>query len=271
MKVPSLSSSPSSGPLSGPSSGPQRLAPRLAWLLLRPARRSGFTLIESLVAIIIVAIVVIGIIPPVFYATATRVQNRRAEQAAQLAQTEIDKVRAAVEQHASYTANGVQDLPPFIGADIHVATNVPAPDLKGTAATKVRSVNGTCQNDDGKALASVNQYIAVDTDGGDNCKPEFFVQIFRSNDIVQSGALPGTPPDGFFIGVRVYSAVAANTSQADLNKPENLRAAPLRGGQGLGFQAQRPMAVLYSSVVRSDRAVDVYKLLCTKDRQKTGC
>jgi prepilin-type N-terminal cleavage/methylation domain-containing protein len=260
MKVPSLSSSP------------QRLPPRMALALLRPARRSGFTLIESLVAIIIVAIVVIGIIPPIFYATATRVQNRRAEQAAQLAQSEIDKVRAAVEQHASYTANGVQDLPPFIGADIHVATNVAAPTLSPTGPyAKLRSVNGSCQNDDGKALTSVSQYIAVDTDGGDNCKPEFFVQIFRSNDIVQAGALPGTPPDGFFMGVRVYAAVAANTPLATLNQPENLKAAPLRGGQGLGFQAVRPMAVLYSSVVRSDRAVDVYKLLCTKDRQKTGC
>jgi prepilin-type N-terminal cleavage/methylation domain-containing protein len=250
-----------------------RLAPRLALALLNRANRtqSGFTLIESLVAIIIVAIVVIGIIPPLFYATATRVQNRRAEQAAQLAQAEIDKVRAAVEQHASYTKNGDKDLPPYIGVDIHDEKQVAPPNFKGTAPTKVRSVNTKClKGDDSTPLLSTDQYIAIDTDGGDECKPEFFVQIFRTGDTPTPTAAK-TAPDGFIMGVRVYTSLAANTDFGVLSDFKNRKPAPLRGSQGLGFQATRPMAVLYSTIVRSDRAVDVYKQLCINQKGKGGC
>ncbi len=60
--------------------------------------QQGFTIIESLMAIIVVTILLVGITPPIFLVVGTRVQNQRAEQAMQLAQLEIDRVRVLMER-----------------------------------------------------------------------------------------------------------------------------------------------------------------------------
>jgi len=54
---------------------------------------SGLTLMECVVAIAVVALAGALITPPLFLAAATRVQNRRSEQALQIAQGEIDRIR----------------------------------------------------------------------------------------------------------------------------------------------------------------------------------
>ena len=51
---------------------------------------SGLTLIECIVAIVIISVVGVAITPPLFLATAARVQTNRAEQAVQIAQGEVD-------------------------------------------------------------------------------------------------------------------------------------------------------------------------------------
>lgn len=68
----------------------------------------GFTLVESLMGILVISVVAITITPPIVLSTATRVQNRRAEQAMQLAQAEVDRIRVFVEQGVADTAK----LPP---------------------------------------------------------------------------------------------------------------------------------------------------------------
>jgi len=54
---------------------------------------SGFTIIESLVALLVVAILLTAIAPVIVLATATRVQSRRVELSTQAAKTFIDGVR----------------------------------------------------------------------------------------------------------------------------------------------------------------------------------
>jgi prepilin-type N-terminal cleavage/methylation domain-containing protein len=54
---------------------------------------SGFTIIESLLGIVVVAILLAGISPVLVMSTATRVQSRRTEKATQVANTFIDGVR----------------------------------------------------------------------------------------------------------------------------------------------------------------------------------
>ncbi|NET10377.1 MAG: type II secretion system protein, partial [Symploca sp. SIO2B6] len=58
----------------------------------------GLTLLECVVAIAVIALTGAMIGPPLVMAAATRVQNRRAEQAQQLAQGEVDRIRAMVIQ-----------------------------------------------------------------------------------------------------------------------------------------------------------------------------
>ncbi len=65
---------------------------------LRSNSSSGLTLIECLVAIIIVSLTVLAITPPILLATGTRVQSRRAEQANHIAQSEVDRLRLLVER-----------------------------------------------------------------------------------------------------------------------------------------------------------------------------
>ena len=54
---------------------------------------SGYTIIESLVAMIVVSVLMIAIAPVMAYSVATRVQARRVELATQAARTYIDSLR----------------------------------------------------------------------------------------------------------------------------------------------------------------------------------
>ena len=60
---------------------------------LPQSRDGGYTIIESLVAMIVVSVLMIAIAPVMAFSVATRVQARRTEQATQAARTYIDALR----------------------------------------------------------------------------------------------------------------------------------------------------------------------------------
>jgi prepilin-type N-terminal cleavage/methylation domain-containing protein len=244
---------------------------------------SGFTLIESLVAIIVISVTVVAISPPIFWAAATRVQNRRAEQALSIAQSSIDEVRAKIER-GSYTLNELPELAPSAAGGIRpYPSRGPAPNAQWTGAKRcmkpdlntVSSLSPAVKN-----YPPIDQYLAVDTNGGTaedaNCEPDFLVQIFRNEGICATGACndPLLPPDqrkpvAFSVGVRVYSAIAKNSGVATLD-PEKSR---LTGTTGTGQSGFRPLAVLYSTVAKSDSstALNRYRELCKSGSDKTIC
>lgn len=81
----------------------------------------GFSLLEALISIAVIAVVISSFTPPIFLAVGTRVQNRRAEQAMQLAQAEVDRVRRLVErgQYDNPTSTDpAQKLPPVGDANV---------------------------------------------------------------------------------------------------------------------------------------------------------
>lgn len=231
----------------------------LYWFLRRrPDARSGFTLIESLVAVIILSLTVVSVLPPIFWATATRVQNRRAEQAIQLAQSEIDRVRAAGERKTVTIAQ----LPPRAGASLR--PDAPAPNSVVPQGVKFRSAVPGCNNDDGNQVA-INEVILVDTDpepvgSTTPCTAEFLIQTFRGAGVPTDDAV--TAPDGFVMGVRVYAISARKNIEAGTAQKE---AGRLRGGNGLGTQQFRPLAMQYSTIVRSNKSdtLAIYRQLCT--------
>jgi prepilin-type N-terminal cleavage/methylation domain-containing protein len=224
------------------------------------AEGGGFTLIESLVAIIILSITVVSVLPPIFWATATRVQNRRAEQAVQLAQSEIDRVRVAVERR-SIT---LDQLPPRAGTALK--PDAPAPTTIIAQGTKLRSAVAGCNIDDGTQAANVTDLILVDTDPeppGKPCAPEFMIQTFRGGGVPLDTV--AAPPDGFVMGVRVYSIVASvNSAGTTLNSGVTAEAGRLGPTNGLGTQRVRPLAVQYSTIVRVNKSegLGVYRQLC---------
>jgi prepilin-type N-terminal cleavage/methylation domain-containing protein len=231
---------------------------------------SGFTLIESLVAIIVISVTVVAISPPIFWAAATRVQNRRAEQALSIAQSSIDEVRAKIER-GSYTLNELPEVAPAAAAGVRpYPSRGPAPNAQWSSAKRctipalntVSNLSSTQKN-----YPPIDQYLAVDTDGDAACEPDFLVQIFRNEGICATGLCSDpllTPeqrkPVAFSVGVRVYSAIAKNSGVATLD-PDKSR---LTGTTGTGQTGFRPLAVLYSTVAKSDssNALNRYRELC---------
>jgi type II secretory pathway pseudopilin PulG len=266
------------------------IAPRVALALLRnltpksnlnPSKtESGLTLIEGLIAIMVISITVIAITPPILWATATRVQNRRAEQALQIAQGEIDRVRTLVERGVS-TAS-LSQLPPAAGENIRGNPSpVNAPTVDSNIVTSSRSL---CAREPAPAATpssrptSPTAYIKVDTDTQldtlNNCEPEFLLQTFRSTGLdidgkTQAEYLASRPsgstvpflPVAFVMGVRVYSNVSRVEGSLSTASVEQ---ASLQGTTGLGQQRFRPLAVLYTTIVPSNTSknLDIYRKLC---------
>jgi prepilin-type N-terminal cleavage/methylation domain-containing protein len=218
-------------------------------------KRSGFTLIESLVAIIILSLTVVSVFPPIFWATATRVQNRRAEQAIQLAQSEIDRVRAAVERKSVTQAQ----LPPKVGAALK--PDAPAPTGVILPNVKLRSQVLACNKDDGNQAGNVGDVILVDTDPepDGSCAPEFMIQTFRGTGVPTDDGV--TAPDGFVMGVRVY---AINARKSVLAGTAQKGSGTLRAGNGLGTQQFKPLTTQYSTIVRTNKSdgLGIYRQLC---------
>ncbi|MFE1747593.1 hormogonium polysaccharide secretion pseudopilin HpsB [Coleofasciculus sp. H7-2] len=78
-----------------------------------PSSETGFTLIESLLAIIVVAILMTAIAPVIVLSTATRLQAKRVELASKAASTYIDGVRSGtVKAPTVSTTMKLEALPP---------------------------------------------------------------------------------------------------------------------------------------------------------------
>ena len=207
-----------------------RLVLTLAKLSKKKTLQEGLTLIESLVAIAVIAVVITSFTPAIFISVATRIQNRRAEQALQLAQGEIDRVRRTVEQGIY---DNIKDLPP-----------------KGSAPDNQAEQQGP-PNQDTSTLPSGYSFtnnastgLLVDINGDQT--PDFVVQTYRTTGVQD---LQGKVV-AFSIGVRVYSAVVRQNFN-DLEQPP-IRAASLQFSTALGQQRRRPLAVMYTNIVRSD-------------------
>ena len=209
--------------------------------------KAGLTLLESLVAIVIVAITLATITPPIFLATATRIQSRRAEQANQIAQGEIDRIRTLVERQ-DYTLN---TIPAAIGNDVRGYT---AP---GGVNTGVLLSAGQCRSgtkypnpDPNANPAAADQLIPVDIDG--DCIADYAMQVFRSNGCipVELATLPTPPaPFAFDIGVRVYHYVPGQNRSYG-NERASLRLTGGRNDLSVNDNRLNPLQTIYTRAVR---------------------
>lgn len=201
----------------------------LAVLKLSQGKSSeqGISLLECLMAIVVISVVIASFSPPIFLAVATRVQNRRAEQAIQLAQGEVDKVRRTVEM-GSYAD---RDLPPIGGG------NVRSHSAPGSSEV-LRIENNQ------RYASSAGSSAEIDVNG--DRTPDFYVQTYRSPGIQQNGKTIA-----FCLGVRVYSASAVRQNFGNLESPPQ-RLASLQMTTAQGSQRRRPLAAMYTSVVHSD-------------------
>jgi prepilin-type N-terminal cleavage/methylation domain-containing protein len=230
------------------------------------ASEQGLTLIECLVAIVIITLTVVAITPPIMLATASRIQSRKVEKANQVAQGELDRVRLLVER-GTYALN---DLPGTTGA-INSASNISSfGAATGSPTGGLLYSTASCNTYPGTTPVGVTDLIRVDVDG--DCTPEYVMQVFRT-----PGYAPTPPaitatsvPFSFEMGVRVYAYYPP--PQAFL--PLDTTKASLRMGTGpldIAGGKRRPMAVLYSKMARNDSSRSLGQLCIQNGGTTAAC
>lgn len=198
---------------------------------------AGLTILEGLVAIIMIAIVGAMITPPIVIAVATRLQNQRAQQAYQIAQGEVDRIRSMVSNGRHLPEN----LPFAVGNG--PLANYGAP---GGAHNRLQSVNPDCNTYNGNPIPA-NRALPIDITG--DCTPNFVMQVFRTNGVVserEQGSL--NRPISFSLAVRVYAVLDDPVPWNNLETQE----ADLRFVSGDGSQSTRPLAVINTQLNWSD-------------------
>lgn len=188
----------------------------------------GLTLIETLVAIVVIALTLGAITPALVIAVATRVQSQRAEQALAVAQGEIDQVRLIVEQ-GNYEDIDLPQSVPSLSDSTPATMDPPNPGAIESAATAYEDLLPT-------------ETRAVDVDGDGNS--DFGVQVYRT-----AGVSLGSKPVAFGLGVRVYDIQALDSTSTNTLETDPSRLG-ITGGEGQ--RGRRPLAALYTSVVRGE-------------------
>ncbi len=204
---------------------------------------SGLTLIECLVAIMVISLTSASISPVLVLSVATRVQNQKSEQALQLARGEIDRVRLLVESKSIYT-----------DADLRLAEDEKT--KSGAVSAPDTSILEKTWLTDSPRVKTAR---IVDTNGDD--VPDFVIQSFRGKSPIVATA-EGNMPVAFDMGVRVYDATVLKSPNGGGFKTElEKKAASLGFTSGEGERGRSPLAVVYSQIVNSDRAESLCKYM----------
>ncbi|AFZ08433.1 hypothetical protein Osc7112_4105 [Oscillatoria nigro-viridis PCC 7112] len=201
---------------------------------LQKSQEAGYTIIESLVAMIVVSVLMIAIAPVMAFSVATRVQAKRIEMATQAAQTYIEALRSeALKQGAN-----------------------------GFPATST-----TAKLEENPAPGNINALYCIDKDGDQICtagsNQDFVVQGYYFNN------LPATNPakTGYSLIVRVYrassfaSGVGALTTQK-IQADQNRQVQQGVTSAGLG-NLRAPLVEMRTEIGASDRE-GAYNSLCTR-------
>lgn len=191
----------------------------------------GLTLIESLAAIVIFGTAVVAISPPIVLSMAARVRAHRAEQALNLAQGEIDRVRLLVEQGHKSSGKTLDEfrtlLPPKATNEDAVPTSIancgaiPVANAAAKGCTVDINGNGIIENMD------------------------FVVQSFRTVSHCQGA--DNDVPVGLKMVVRVYTVASFEANPGGLSPEQGSLAF-----SGATTSGPNPLAVLKNTVVRSD-------------------
>jgi prepilin-type N-terminal cleavage/methylation domain-containing protein len=164
---------------------------------------SGFTIIESLVAIIVVAVLLTAIAPVLVLSTATRVQARRVELAVQAARTFIDGVRSGTITAPSQTI----DIAASTGTNPRRVADVTAPTTVTGRPGDYLVKSTTDDNLTKMALPTSATGLYCFTRAGNitttDCTDKSFEYYIQAARLTVTGS---SPNDGYRLAIRVYRA-----------------------------------------------------------------
>jgi len=207
-------------------------------LNLPPSTQSGFTIIECLLAIIIVSLLMAAVAPVLALSVATRVQSRRVELATAAAKSYIDGLRSGA------------ILPPPIG------TTAPPTGTTALANAVVPSTSSLdCKTNRDYCTTPTNLYcINFDGFGCTDNSPKNILRAMIIQPIAYNPnqTTPATASQGYQLGIRVYRADAFNgTNELKAGKDQKkdqprVVAASFTGGLG---DKQAPLVEMTTEIV----------------------
>ena len=175
----------------------------------RSYQESGYSILEGLVAMIMVAALMSAVAPIIAYSVGTRVQARKVELAAQAARSYIDAVRKG-------------QLNPPNGVSISKSQQLPASPLSECWQIKNNQLQ-YCQS----PLININdgEFYCVDNDDDDKCTPDSLTDMMVhgvisldniNNGTYKNDIVAATPDErqqlGYILQVKVYRAQAFSNS-----------------------------------------------------------
>lgn len=221
------------------------------------SQEAGYTILEAIVAMVVVSVLMIAIAPVIVFSTATRVQARRVELATQAARSYIDGVRIGSIPVATFTGATINPIidTVVLASDADRSTfTVPAP----TGGSLTCSTDGYC--------SSNAQLYCINYDSTPGCQTssvrDMIVQAYRSiPDPDQED-----PRNGYLLGVRVYRADSFGAGVGAL-QPGNPQSTVT---SGLGNR-NAPVVVMTTEIGPSTGGTNTpYQGLCTRLGGK-GC
>lgn len=233
----------------------------------------GFSLIEAVMAIVVMGLTAGLVLPPLLIAASTRVQTRRAEQALQIAQGEIDRIRVLVARGEHIPDEDAKwRLPAVVTGNNINAQNPPT-----KATTWLRSPRAACNTYDGRQIP-VNEALMIDIDGDPNCTPDFMMQVFRTSGSTTRTEQSGQRrPSDFELGVRVYSTTAGRAASQGAVIPGDTLTGILPGQASLsltsgeGNQLKRALAIVNTRITWGDRDSSLCSYQGSRQNQIESC
>lgn len=158
---------------------------------------SGYTILESLVAMIVVAVMMSAVAPIIVFSVGTRVQARRTELAAQAARSYIDGVRAGtipdptiavVDPSATtdLTGPGALDCPNPPDATSYCTTEINASSVSSALYCVDGGDGGDCTGLTDMVVYAIG-FHGGSTDAAEGY--ELFVRVYRGSGIADAGQL----------------------------------------------------------------------------------
>jgi type II secretory pathway pseudopilin PulG len=201
-------------------------------------RDGGYTIIEALMAMVVVSVLMISIAPVLAFSVATRLQARRIELGTQAAKAYIDALKAG-----AIPATDAKFPAKYTGTDL---TDAPAP----TNATKL---------------------YCIDLDGNGSCSPtsnqDFYVQGAWRN--------PANPTDptstGYELIVRVYRAISLDGRILKSQKAVGKKQSTVTSGLG---NLNAPVVEMRTEIAATNtQNSSPYRSLCArlKDTSTNSC
>lgn len=190
---------------------------------LGQSQDSGYTIIEAIMAMVVVSVLMIAIAPVLVFATGTRVQARRIELATQAARSYIDGVRSGVIPVATISGTTITPI-------IEIKLLAPGTNRVDFKVDAPNNVGLSCLSD-GYCTTPASLYC-VNLDDTVGCDPnsvkDMIVQAYRS--------VPSTneidPRQGYLLGVRVYRADAFKSGVIRVTDPQSRKESSISGGLG---------------------------------------